>query len=70
MDFEEGQMCSMNFYAQVRDRDKQLKQHIIDKQKIIEKCNNKIQAETDRMTKELETKLHKQHEQLQVYFSS
>ncbi|XP_032668043.1 kinesin-like protein KIF23 isoform X2 [Odontomachus brunneus] len=57
-----------NMQQEVRNRDKQLKQYAIDKQKIIKKCNNKIQAEADRMTTELETKLHNQRKELQKQF--
>jgi len=56
--------------VQLRDRDKQLQQHVLEKQKIIQKSNIKIQAETDRMTKEMETKLQEQRKRLTVYFKS
>lgn len=59
-------MRKINLCAQLKSRDRQLKQHAADKQKIIQKCSNKIQVETDKMTKELETKLHEQRKQLEV----
>lgn len=52
---------------QLKDKDRQLKQHEVDMQKITQKCNNRIQAETDRMSKELEIKLCEQRHQLEVY---
>lgn len=42
-----------------------LNQRLIDKQRVKQKYNTKIQAETDKMNKELETKLRQQREQLQ-----
>lgn len=53
---------------QVRDRDKQLKEQEIEKQRIIQKYNAKIEAEANRMTKEMEMKLLKQQELFEVYF--
>lgn len=44
-----------------------MNQRAIDKQKVKEKYSNKIQAETDKMSKELESKLRRQREILQVY---
>ncbi|KAM0724569.1 Kinesin-like protein KIF23 [Formica fusca] len=51
----------------LRDRDRQLKQHAIDKQRILQRCNAKIQRETDRMINESDMKLHEQHKQLMSY---
>lgn len=45
-----------------------LNQRTIDKQKVKEKYSNKIQAETDKMSKELESKLRRQREILQVHY--
>lgn len=45
-----------------------MNQRAIDKQKVKEKYNNKIQAETDKMSKELESKLRRQREILQVHY--
>ncbi|XP_060828110.1 kinesin-like protein KIF23 [Bombus pascuorum] len=42
-----------------------LNQRAIDKQRVKEKYNSKIQAETDKMSKELESKLRRQRELLQ-----
>lgn len=47
-----------------------LNQRTIDKQKVKEKYNNKIQAETDKMSKELESKLRRQRELLQVHYDT
>lgn len=46
-----------------------MKQHTADKQRLIERCNAMIQAETDRMAVELEAKLQEQREQLEVHLS-
>ncbi|EZA49586.1 Kinesin-like protein KIF23 [Ooceraea biroi] len=54
-----------NMQQELRYRDRQLKQHTTDKQKIIEKCNATIQAETDRIVVELEAKLREQREQFE-----
>lgn len=43
-----------------------LNQRIIDKQRVKQKYNHKIQAETDKMNRELEMKLRVQREHLQV----
>lgn len=43
-----------------------LNQRLIDKQRVKQKYNSKIQAETAKMNKELETKLQQQREILQV----
>ncbi|XP_029672344.1 kinesin-like protein KIF23 isoform X4 [Formica exsecta] len=51
----------------LRNRDRQLKQHAIDKQRILQRCNAKIQRETDRMINESDMKLHEQHKQLTSY---
>ncbi|XP_036148313.1 kinesin-like protein KIF23 isoform X3 [Monomorium pharaonis] len=37
---------------------------MLEKQKIIQRCNDKIQIETDRMAEAMETKLQEQHERL------
>jgi len=50
----------------VRDRDLALNQRLIDKQRVKQRYNTKIQVETDKMNKELETKLRQQREHLQV----
>lgn len=50
---------------ELRHRDRQVKQHTADKQRLIERCNAMIQAETDRMAVELEAKLQEQREQLE-----
>ncbi|XP_011158511.1 kinesin-like protein KIF23 isoform X2 [Solenopsis invicta] len=49
---------------ELKDKDRQLKEHTLEKQKIIQRCNDKIRVETDRMTEAMETKLREQHEQL------
>lgn len=43
-----------------------LNQRAIDKQNVKEKYSSKIQAETDKMSRELESKLRRQRELLQV----
>ncbi|XP_018317203.1 uncharacterized protein [Mycetomoellerius zeteki] len=57
-----------NVQQELRDRDIQLQQHIqqhaLDKQKLIQRCSIMIQAETNRMTKEMQIKLQEQREQL------
>lgn len=52
---------------QLQNKSMLLNQRAIDKQRVKEKYNNKIQAETDKMSKELESKLRRQRELLQVY---
>ncbi|XP_050448017.1 kinesin-like protein KIF23 isoform X3 [Cataglyphis hispanica] len=51
----------------LRDRDRQLKQHAINKQRILQRCNAKIQRETDRMINESDMKLYEQHKRLMSY---
>ncbi|KYN13551.1 Kinesin-like protein KIF23 [Trachymyrmex cornetzi] len=53
-----------NVQQELRDRDRQLQQHILDKQKLIQRCNIIIQAEINKMTKEMQIKLQEQREQL------
>lgn len=55
--------------VQLRDSDRELKQHVIDKQKILQRCNTKIQRETDRIINESDMKLCEQHKRLTVYFN-
>lgn len=43
-----------------------LNQRLIDKQRVKQKYNSKIQVETDKMNRELEIKLRQQRHQLQV----
>lgn len=43
-----------------------LNQRLIDKQRVKQKYNTKMQAETDKMNRELEIKLRQQREHLQV----
>ncbi|XP_078034200.1 kinesin-like protein KIF23 [Augochlora pura] len=50
---------------ELRDRDMALNQRLIDKQRVKQKYNTKIQVETDKMNKELEIKLRQQREHLQ-----
>ncbi|XP_012273994.1 kinesin-like protein KIF23 isoform X2 [Orussus abietinus] len=50
---------------ELRDRDMALNQRIIDKQRVKQKYNSKIQAEADKMNRELEIKLRQQREHLQ-----
>lgn len=52
---------------QLQNKSMLLNQRAIDKQRVKEKYNSKIQAETDKMSKELESKLRRQRELLQVY---
>ncbi|XP_071638039.1 uncharacterized protein [Temnothorax longispinosus] len=56
-----------NLQQELRNKDRQLKEHILEKQKIIQRCNIKIQTERDRMTKEMEMKLKEQRERLTSY---
>lgn len=51
---------------QLKDRNMVLNQRLIDKQRVKQKYNTKMQVETDKMNKELEIKLRQQREQLQV----
>lgn len=51
---------------QLKDRNIVLNQRLIDKQRVKQKYNTKMQVETDKMNKELEIKLRQQREQLQV----
>ncbi|KAJ8683831.1 hypothetical protein QAD02_019623 [Eretmocerus hayati] len=50
---------------ELRDRDMVLNQRAIDKQRVKQKYTSKIQHETDKMNKELESKLKAQREHLQ-----
>ncbi|XP_072748061.1 kinesin-like protein KIF23 [Anoplolepis gracilipes] len=50
---------------EIRDRDLALNQRLIDKQRVKQKYNTKMQFETDKMNKELEIKLRQQREHLQ-----
>ncbi|XP_031829559.1 kinesin-like protein KIF23 [Nomia melanderi] len=50
---------------ELKDRDMALNQRLIDKQRVKQKYNTKIQVETDKMNRELEIKLRQQREQLQ-----
>ncbi|XP_076292183.1 kinesin-like protein KIF23 isoform X2 [Lasioglossum baleicum] len=50
---------------ELKNKDMKLNQRAIDKQKVKEKYTSKIQIETDKMGKELETKLRRQREILQ-----
>ncbi|XP_006611057.1 kinesin-like protein KIF23 isoform X1 [Apis dorsata] len=50
---------------ELQNKNMLLNQRTIDKQKVKEKYSNKIQAETDKMSKELESKLRRQREILQ-----
>jgi len=43
-----------------------LNQRLIDKQRVKQRYNTKMQAETDKMNRELEIKLRQQREHLQV----
>lgn len=52
----------------MRDKDRQLKQQTVEKQKIIQRCNVKIQEEADKMIQEMERKLQEQRERMTVYF--
>lgn len=52
---------------QLKNKDVVINQRELDKQKVKEKYNSKIQAETDKMSKELESKLRRQRELLQVF---
>ncbi|XP_034950215.1 kinesin-like protein KIF23 [Chelonus insularis] len=53
-----------NLQQELRDRDLVLNQRLIDKQKVKQKYNYKMQAETDKMHRELETKLKQQQQKL------
>lgn len=50
----------------MKNKDALLNQRIMDKQRVKEKYSTKIQTETDKMSKELESKLRRQRELLQV----
>ncbi|XP_076161535.1 kinesin-like protein KIF23 [Ptiloglossa arizonensis] len=50
---------------ELKDRDMALNQRLIDKQRVKQKYNTKIQVETDKMNRELEIKLRQQRQQLQ-----
>ena len=50
---------------ELKDRDMALNQRLIDKQRVKQKYNSKIQVETDKMNRELEIKLRQQRHQLQ-----
>ncbi|KOC68665.1 Kinesin-like protein KIF23, partial [Habropoda laboriosa] len=50
---------------ELKDKDMLLNQRAIDKQRVKEKYTSKIQAETDKISKELESKLRRQRELLQ-----
>ncbi|XP_078035417.1 kinesin-like protein KIF23 isoform X2 [Augochlora pura] len=50
---------------EMKNKDMALNQRAIDKQRVKEKYSNKIQIETDKMGKELESKLRRQREMLQ-----
>ncbi|KAK0075210.1 hypothetical protein PV325_007238 [Microctonus aethiopoides] len=50
---------------ELRDRDLALNQRLVDKQKVKQKYNSKIQLETDKMNRELEMKLRQQRQHLQ-----
>ena len=43
-----------------------LKQGMIEKQQVKQKYNNKIQAETEKMNRELKMRMQSEHEHLQV----
>lgn len=50
----------------MKDRDLALNQRLIDKQRVKQRYNTKMQVETDKMNRELEIKLRQQREHLQV----
>ncbi|KAH0949984.1 hypothetical protein HN011_008737 [Eciton burchellii] len=54
-----------NLQQEVRDRDLALNQRLIDKQRVKQRYNTKMQVETDKMNRELEIKLRQQREHLQ-----
>ncbi|XP_050460228.1 kinesin-like protein KIF23 isoform X1 [Cataglyphis hispanica] len=54
-----------NLQQEIRDRDLTLNQRLIDKQRVKQRYNTKMQAETDKMNRELEIKLRQQREHLQ-----
>ncbi|XP_012219278.2 kinesin-like protein KIF23 isoform X6 [Linepithema humile] len=66
----DGLLCKLNsaceamrsMQQEVRNRDKQLKEQEIERQRIIQKYNARIEAEANRITKEMEIKLRKQQE--------
>lgn len=47
-----------------------LNQRLIDKQRVKQRYNTKMQVETDKMNRELEIKLRQQREHLQVITSA
>ena len=51
---------------QLKDRDLALNQKIIDKQRVKQKYASKIQAEHDKMNRELDIKLKAQRDRMQV----
>lgn len=53
--------------SQLANKDMLLNQRDIDKQRVKARYTSKIQAETDKMGKELESKLRRQREILQVF---
>ncbi|XP_011705387.1 PREDICTED: kinesin-like protein KIF23 isoform X2 [Wasmannia auropunctata] len=53
-----------NIQEELKDRDRQLQQHVLEKEKLIQRCNIMIEVETDKMTAEMETKLREQRERL------
>ncbi|XP_046753871.1 kinesin-like protein KIF23 isoform X2 [Diprion similis] len=50
---------------ELKDRDMVLNQRIIDKQRVKQKYNSKMQAETEKMSRELDIKLRQQRQHLQ-----
>lgn len=54
-----------NLQQELRDRDLALNQRLIDKQKVKQKYNTKIQQETDKVSREWESKLRQQRQHLQ-----
>ncbi|XP_046433171.1 kinesin-like protein KIF23 [Neodiprion fabricii] len=50
---------------ELKDRDMVLNQRVIDKQRVKQKYNSKIQAETEKMSRELDIKLRQQRQHLQ-----
>lgn len=54
-----------NLQQEIRDRDLALNQRLIDRQRVKQRYNTKMQVETDKMNKELEIKLRQQREHLQ-----
>ncbi|XP_020278500.1 kinesin-like protein KIF23 isoform X2 [Pseudomyrmex gracilis] len=54
-----------NMQEELKIRDRQLKQHATEKDKIMQRYRDKIQEETDKVAKEFENKLRVQREQLE-----